>query len=135
MLPHKPGRWTARSGRTWDQIVADDTLANFPKNAPNALVFRRCVSDPAVDPVAPKTTGRTLFMRGMQRLANLAPTIMAALDLKADAACDKLAAEQARAEVAIEQYGALANSLGQVADNITSALGQITNDPTKVSGA
>lgn len=84
--------------------------------------------------IAEFTLERPKIMRGMQRLANLAPTIMASLDAKADVVADKLVAQQAKAVAAIDQYDGLANSLGQVADTITAALGQITNDPTQVSG-
>lgn len=110
--------------------MADGSLADFPKNAPNAAVFR-----PARVAVAEKPKERPKLMRGMQRLANLAPTIMASLDAKADVVADNLVAQQARAESAIEQYDGLAQSLGKVADEVTAALGQITNDPTQVSGA
>lgn len=80
-------------------------------------------------------TGKPHIMRGLQRLSNLAPTIMASLDAKADTIADELVAQQKRAESVIEQFGALAGTLGKVADDVQAALGQITNDPTQVSGA
>lgn len=74
-------------------------------------------------------------MRGMQRLANLAPTIMKAIDAEADAVADQLVASQDRARAAIGQFRGFADSIRKTAEDVEAALGQLTNDPTQASGA
>lgn len=82
----------------------------------------------------PTPSGRYPTMRGMKRLANLAPSIVASLDAEADKVADELVANQERATAAIGQFRGFATAIGQTADEITAALGQITNDPTQTSG-
>lgn len=84
--------------------------------------------------VAP-STGRYPTMRGMKRLANLAPTLVADIDAEADKVADELVAKKARAHEAIGKFRGFADAIGQTADEIEAALGQLTNDPTQVSGA
>lgn len=150
MIPKSAtGRWTSRSGKLWVQIVAD--AIKPPETHYNDLPFRplrdppadhSLLKPPAIAPApapvaavpASSPPRKPLLMRGLQRLANLAPTIMASLDTKADKIADELVSQQARAEGVIDQFGALATTLGKVADDVSAALGQITNDPTQVSG-
>lgn len=134
MWSHIPGIWTSRSGKTLAKLMADGQAAVFPKNAPNAAQFRPARYDFNAVTATPKPVRKTILMRGLQRLANLAPTIMASLDAQADTIADELVKQQGRAEDVIKQFGGLATSLGKVADDVSAALGQITNDPTQVSG-
>jgi hypothetical protein len=73
----------------------------------------------------------TSAMRGMKRLANLAPTIVASLDTEADQVADRLVASQERAKQAIGQFRGFAESIENTANEVEAALGQLTNDPTQ----
>lgn len=113
-----------------------------PKLPPNSELFRQTRFDASerldkhlalaiadLKPESPK------IMRGMQRLAHLTSTAMANMDAQADAVADRIVAGQARAAVVIQKFGALADGIEQTANEVEAALGQISNDPTQVSGS
>lgn len=73
-------------------------------------------------------------MRGLQRLAHLTQSVVGDMDAKADAVCDRIVAAQSRAVAVIDKFGDMATAIERTASDVEAALGQISNDPTQVSG-
>lgn len=68
-------------------------------------------------------------MRGLNRLANLAQTIMEDIDKEANAVADELVAAKQSARETIGHFRDHAGTIRKVADDVKAQLGQISNMP------
>ena len=80
-------------------------------------------------PNPPTATPGEVKMRGMNRLANLAQTIMDEIDKEADSVADELVAAKQKAKESIGHFREHATAIRKVADDVTAQLGQISNLP------
>ena len=88
--------------------------------------------------LAPEPTAKEgmTTMRGMNRLANLAQTIMDEIDREADSVADELVAAKTEAKQTIGHFREHAGQIRKVASNVKAQLGQISNiPPTEGSGS
>lgn len=75
-------------------------------------------------------------MQGLNRLANLAKTIMSDIDKEADSAADELVAAKTEAMATVGHFRTHAGAIRKVADDVKAQLGQISNmPPTSGSGS
>jgi hypothetical protein len=108
--------------------------ANYAVAQPELMTKAEFAAEAAaVNP--PITTPRETTMRGLNRLANLAQTIMEDIDKEADAVADDLMAAKLEAKATIGHFREHAGAIRKVADDVKAQLGQISNlPPTEGSG-
>lgn len=73
-------------------------------------------------------------MRGVLRLAEMAPRLVAEADKKSDATADKLQAAFAKHDAVNEQYSRLADQVNKNAEDALAALAPLTNGAPPISG-